>query len=151
MCQKNSEKSEVNSDLKYKTYLDERKLLVSAELEGSRLFDKAILTLAAGSFALSLAVIKQIFPSFISNKYLLALAWTSFVISILSTLISFLTSQHACSKQREILENIFFSNNEDKLINRAAIWTKCLNWLSIISFIIGVIFLAIFVFSNLFY
>jgi hypothetical protein len=60
MCKKETENSEVNENLKYKTYLEERKLLVSAEIEGSRLFDKTIITLAAGVFGLSLAFIKQI-------------------------------------------------------------------------------------------
>jgi hypothetical protein len=69
--------------------------------------------------------------------------------SILSTLISLLTSQHVCSKQRDILEMTFFNNDEKLIINRPAIWTKRLNWFSIISFIIGVGFLGMFVISNL--
>lgn len=44
--------SNSNNDLKYKVYLEERKSLIDAEREGSRLFDKAILTLAAGAFGL---------------------------------------------------------------------------------------------------
>ena len=39
--------SDSNDDFKYKVYLEERKSLVDAEREGSRLFDRAILTLAA--------------------------------------------------------------------------------------------------------
>lgn len=143
------EKSESNN-LKYKTYLEERKLLINAKLEGSRLFDKTIITLAAGSFGLSLAFIKQIVPSNVSNKSLLIFSWIGFGISILSTLISFLASQEGCLKQIEILEKDFFSNdNKNVDINRPAIWTSRLNWLSIISFIIGVIFLASFALINL--
>jgi hypothetical protein len=149
MCKENTVNSEGNEDLKYKTYLEERNLLVSAEIEGSRLFDKAILTLAAGSFGLSIAFIKQIFTSSISNYWILALAWICFGMSILSTLISLLTSQHGCSKQRDILEMAFFDNHEEIIINKPAIWTKRLNWFSIVSFIIGVGFLGMFVISNL--
>lgn len=47
-------------DFEYQVYLDERKALIDAEREGARLFDKAILTLTAGAFGLSLAFIKQI-------------------------------------------------------------------------------------------
>jgi hypothetical protein len=69
-------------------------------------------------------------------------------------LISFLTSQFACSKQREILEAEYFDNHsgyDKKAIfkNKTAIWTKRLNILSIFTFIIGVIFLAIFSIINL--
>jgi hypothetical protein len=52
-----------NDDFKYEVYLEERKSLVDAEREGSRSFDKAILTLAAGAFGLSLTFIRQIVPN----------------------------------------------------------------------------------------
>lgn len=147
--------SDSNDDFKYKVYLEERKSLVDAEREGSRLFDKAILTLAAGAFGLSLTFIRQIVPNIKSGTmFMLICAWVGFCISLLSTLISFLTSQFACSKQREILEAEYFDNHSDhdkKAIfkNKTAIWTKWLNILSIFTFIIGVIFLAIFSIINL--
>jgi len=47
-----------NNNLKYKTYLDERKLLVNAKLEESKLLDKSILTLAASALGLSLTFIR---------------------------------------------------------------------------------------------
>lgn len=147
--------SDSNDDFKYKVYLEERKSLVDAEREGSRLFDKAILTLAAGAFGLSLTFIRQIVPNIISGTmFMLICAWVGFCISLLSTLISFLTSQFACSKQREILEAEYFDNHSGynkKAIfkNKTAIWTKRLNILSIFTFIFGVIFLAIFSIINL--
>jgi len=147
--------SDSNDDFKYKVYLEERKSLVDAEREGSRLFDKAILTLAAGAFWLSLTFIRQIVPNITSGTmFMLICAWVGFCISLLSTLISFLTSQFACSKQREILEAEYFDNHSgyDKKVifrNKTAIWTKRLNILSIFTFIIGVIFLAIFSIINL--
>lgn len=82
-----------NNDLKYKVYLEERKSLVDAKREGSELFDKAILTLAAGTFGLSLTFIRQIVPNIkCGTEFMLICAWTGFCISLLSTLISFLTS-----------------------------------------------------------
>ncbi len=50
------------NDLRYEVYLDERKLLVDAKREGAQSFDKAILTLAAGAFGLSLTFIKEVAP-----------------------------------------------------------------------------------------
>jgi len=147
--------SENNDNLNYKVYLEERKLLVDAAREGARSFDKTILALASGAFGLSLTFIKQISPNIKSEiVYLLICAWVGFCISLLSTLISFLTSQSACLKQIEILEAEHFSNqsNHDKeanLRNVASAYTRGLNILSISAFIIGVIFLAIFSISNL--
>lgn len=147
--------SDSNDDFKYKVYLEERKSLIDAELEGSRLFDKAILTLAAGAFGLSLTFIRQIVPDIKSGTvFMLIYAWVGFCISLLFTLISFLTSQLACSKQREILEAEYFNNHSshDKkanLKNKASVCTWWLNILSISTFIIGVILLAIFSISNL--
>lgn len=143
------------NDLTYKVYLAERKSLIDAEREESRLFDRAILTLAAGAFGLSLTFIRQIVPDIKPRiVYLLILAWSGFCVSLLSTLISFLTSQSACSKQREILEEEYCNDysNQDKKAksgNKAAIWTKRLNVLSIVAFIIGVVFLAVFSTINL--
>jgi len=147
--------SDSNDDFKYKVYLEERKSLVGAVLEGSRLFDRAILTLASGAFGLSLTFIRQIVPNIESGTvFMLICAWVGFCISLLSTLISFLTSQLACLRQIEILEAEYFNNHSshDKkanLKNKASVCTLRLNILSIFAFIIGVIFLAIFSISNL--
>jgi uncharacterized membrane protein len=147
--------SESNDDFKYRVYLEERKSLVDAEREGSRSFDKAILTLAAGAFGLSLTFIRQIVPNIESGTmFMLICAWVGFCISLFSTLISFLTSQSACLKQIEILELKYFGNHSDRdkkanIKNKASDWTGRLNILSIFTFIIGVIFLAIFSISNL--
>ena len=144
-----------NDGFKYKVYLEERKSLIDAELEGSRLFDKAILTLAAGAFGLSLTFIRQIVPNIKSGTvFMLIYAWVGFCISLLFTLISFLTSQLACSKQIKILEVEYLNNQSDhdkkaNLKNMASVCTRWLNILSIFAFIIGVIFLAIFSISNL--
>ena len=147
--------SESNDNLNYKVYLEERKSLVEAEFEGSRLFDKAILALASGAFGLSLTFIRQIVPNIKSGTiFMLICAWIGFCISLLSTLISFLTSQLACSKQRKILETEYFKNHSshDKkatLKNKASVCTYWLNILSIIAFMFGVIFLASFSIFNL--
>jgi hypothetical protein len=142
-------------DLEYNVYLEERKSLIDAEREQSRLFDKAILTLAGGAFGLSMTFIKEIISDQKPNQiYWLVLAWAFFCASMLSTLISFLTSQEACSKQRISLDVDYFGDRteQDGKIDRsntAAICTKCLNVLSMLTFIAGTIFLSIFSIVNL--
>jgi len=107
------ERSNSQKDLEYKVYLEERKLLIDAEREGSRSFDKTILTLSAGAFGISLTFIRQIVPNIETGTlFLLILGWTGFTISMLATLISFLTSQRACARQREILEENYFNKSD---------------------------------------
>jgi hypothetical protein len=135
---------------KKEIYEKERQLLFEAELDQSRQFDKNILALASGSFALSLLFIQQVAPNLIldSPSYLIV-SWTAFISSILLTLISFLISQQALSRQREILDLWY---TEDKNLKNGFIgWIKLLNWLSMLFFISGVICLAIFCFRNLFF
>jgi hypothetical protein len=146
--------SESDNHLKYQVYLDERNSLIDAKREGTRFFDKAILTLAGGAFGLSLTFIRQSSPNIIPRcKYLLVFAWAGFCISILSTLISFLTSQSACLKQIEILGDEWLAKDDrDKKVNiknKPAIRTKRLNVISIFAFIIGTICLAWFTIVNL--
>ena len=139
---------------RYEVYLQERNSLVNAELEQARQFDKYILTLAAGTFGLSLLFIRQLVPSPEQGTIcLLVTAWIAFGASILTTLISFLLSQTACSKQREILKTWYKKKDtelrEEGMKNVFAIWTRTLNWTSMSLFIIGVVLLIIFSAVNL--
>lgn len=138
-----------NKTDEYQVYLDERKQLIDAERDTAQQFDKAILTLASGALGLSITFIKQIAPHPKSQSiYFLIAAWTFFSFSILSTLISFLTSQAACRRQREILDQDI-SEKEHENKNNATYWTNWLNYLSIAFFISGIIFLIVFSIFNL--
>lgn len=144
-----------NKHLERSVYLEERKLLIEIKCEESHLFDKSILYLNAGAFGLSLTFIKQIIPD--PKNYtliILIIAWVFFCFSLLSTLISFLTSQNACEKQIEILDYKYSNNHNNRnevnsLRNNAALWTKFLNIISIVAFILGIIFLVLFTVNNL--
>ena len=139
---------------KYEAYIRERNSLINAELDQARQFDKYVLTLAGGSFGLSLLFIRQVvpYPEAGTICFLVA-AWIAFGVSILSTLVSFLLSQAACSKQREILDRWYKKKDvelsEEDMGNRFATWTKGLNCASMSLFIMGVIFLIIFSALNL--
>ncbi len=137
----------------YKAYLEERKLLIEAERETAQQFDKAILTLAAGALALSITFMQQIVPHPKSESiYPLIGAWISFCLSMLLTLISFLTSQAACRRQRDILDEEMSQINKKSSgtkDNKAAFWTNQLNYFSIGFFILGVILLIVFSAINL--
>ena len=139
-----------NENDKYKIYLEERAKLIQSQAEETHKFDKAILTLAAGAFGFSLAFIKEIVPCIKAGTFIWLLAsWAGFGLSLLATLISFLVSQSACRKQIEIVEREFFDEKKQKILkNRAAGCTYSLNIASITFFILGVIFLVVFVSVN---
>ncbi|MBA7490739.1 hypothetical protein ES702_01282 [subsurface metagenome] len=139
-------------DIKYEVYINERKSLVDIMLKESLAFDKAILTLSSSALGLSLTFIRQIIPNIKNGTiYLLEKAWISFGISILITLISFLTCISACKKGIKILEDEYINENKNrkcKNINYMTIITTSLNILSILSFIIGTLFLTFFSIYN---
>jgi hypothetical protein len=144
------------SSIKYQVYIDERKSLVNASLEQSHLFDKAILTLASGAFGLSLTFIRQIVPEGCEPKNIsfLILAWIFLALSIISTVLSFLTSSKACTKQIEIMEIEYkiteeTTNSDKKHLNCYRRITNRLNIFSVLCFMVGIFFLAKFSIHNL--
>jgi len=142
-----------NQENDYKVYSEERKALIQALAEETHKFDRTILTLAAGALGFSLAFIKDIVPDIKPGSLIwMIVSWLCFGLSLLSTLFSFLTSQSACRRQIEILEKVIFEKYErEKEKNIPAIWTGRLNLFSIVTFMLGVIFLALFVIFNLSY
>ncbi len=133
----------------YERYLEERRLLVSAEKETAQQFDKSILTLAGGALALSITFIDKIAPHpKESSIFFLVAAWGLFCLSLLITLISFLTSQAACRSQRNILDNEMLGKETGR-INKLALLTNTLNYVSISAFIFGIIAVVVFCSFNL--
>jgi len=135
------------SEAEYQTYREERKVLQDALLDQSRSYDKFILTMAAGTFGLSFLFVQQFAsePKVGTMTFLIS-AWSSFAVSILTTLLSFLLSQKACLRQIEILDKWLGRNFKGKQepINVYTTITQWLNWLSMVAFVSGVILLIIF-------
>ncbi len=140
-------------DAQYKAELsDDRKWNINALLDQSRSFDKYVLTLAAGTFGLSLVFLQQITPLPQEGTVsILVGAWVAFGMSILMTLVSLLFSQASCQKQIDILDGILSRsvnpNNPPK--NGLRTVTFWLNWLSMLAFIGGVALLMTFALLNL--
>ncbi len=97
---------EVSRGMSRAEYLEERDTLIEGERNASESFDKAMLTLSGGVFALSITFVKEIAPQPIGTGWLLS-AWIGFAISLLATLISFLSSQEAWRMQRTILGRLY--------------------------------------------
>ena len=81
--------------------------------------------------------------------WLLITSWILFSVSILSTLLSFYTSQKAYSDQVKMLEESFLSEDyvEEKNIRREH--TQALNIVSLIAFFIAIALLALFAIINI--
>lgn len=136
-----------NHGLEYEIYLEERKSLIKAKNHSAELLDRAVVTLAAGAFGLSLTFINKTAPNFKPDTiYLLGWAWFLLCLSILFTLTSFITSQLAHSRAIENAGNAY--KNKSKKKNRCSIATWILNILSILTFSIGIFLLAWFSLSN---
>src|SRR5438876_11182968 len=126
-------------------YLAERRALIDSEQRSSEQFDKGVLTLAAGALAVSLVFLEKIAPKpphhSVAASYL---AWVALIASLLSTLASFLTSQHACRRAVHILE----SPEPAAETNWWARITMSLNWIYIAAFVAGISALAYFSIKN---
>ena len=141
--------SEENGWMDKETYHPERNLLIDAEREAARGFDKAMITLSAGALALSLTFVKNIAPS-PSNHFLLFLAWAAFILSLLVILVSFLCSQAGMRRQRQIIDTDLMRVCRAR--DQKNCWHKTvirLNLVSMVSFVVGVILLALFAGLNL--
>jgi hypothetical protein len=104
--------------------------------------------LCGGVFALSITFFKDIAPTPTGTIWLL-LAWISFACSLLATLVSFLFSQDAWRRQRDILDTIYANKSGANALNWQSSLTAVLKWISIGGFVSGVIFLSLFAYFNL--
>ena len=144
-----------NEDTKedYELYKRRRNFLIDVGREASRSYDKYILTLAAGTFGLSLLFMEKITSgnTIGDSKWCLISSWIAFGASILSTLLSFLCGQESSTKEIEILDDKYSGKIKDNenVKNIFLPWIKWFNRVSMILFIIGVILLIIFSSLNL--
>ena len=132
-------------------YSRERSLLVEIEQKSASQHDRAILTLTAGALALSITFLEKIAPKPApSALWLIAAAWLCFIVGLCVILLSFLLSQTACRRQRELLNAAYSEQAKPRdEENRAATWTSRLNWASYGLFLLGVLFLALFSWFNI--
>lgn len=122
-----------------------RDLLQELSVKSQEQYDKTVITISTGALGLSFAFIKDVVDIKIaSNINFLTEAWICFTLSVLSVLLSFLASKYALD-QAIIAED----NNEEIKINRADSITTILNFLSSAFFIVGLIFIVVFVKLNL--
>lgn len=111
--------------------------------EACRLYDGAVLTLAAAAFGLSVTIVDKV-----GRSWMLAMvaAWIVFTLSIVATVVSFFTSQIACKHRIRELEQ---SSDQNKgTADKFARITDILNWTSLTTFLAGLILFSFFVIMN---
>ena len=142
------ERTDSDRQLKYRTYLDERKLLVAAECEVAGRFDKGLLTMAGGTLLLSMTFVKDI-ASNPHHTWALFSSWVLLASAVCAMLMSLLTSQQAFQFQRTILDD----GLEDKKTllpkNSPARKTRWLNRVSIVCFFVAIAVLGVFIYANM--
>jgi hypothetical protein len=134
-------------------YLDERKILIELESRSAQGFDTAVISLSGGALALSISFINQIAGRVPRFKWLLIVAWSSLVFSLIAMTVSHLTSQKAMRKQREIIDQEQDDEGTEtgEGVNETAYsgMTDFLNYAALATLLIGLGSLAAFAFLNL--
>ena len=134
------------------TYARERTCLIEIEQKSADQHDKAILTLTSGALALSITFLDKIAASPLPNTvWIIGVSWLCYVLAIAFILWSFLTSQKACRRQRELLDIEYSTATTPDQTNRPALTTHRLNVASYWLFVAGTAFLATFSWINLAY
>jgi hypothetical protein len=133
-----------NPDAEYLNCLKEN------ENQAIDLFDKTILALVSGAFAVSFAFLKDIVkPEVVGHKGWIILAWTCWCVTLTCNLSSFYCSHLAMrNAQRKFREGI---RDEKLLSGRFGTAVEWLNPSAGVVFMIGLISMAVFVTKNLNY
>jgi hypothetical protein len=109
--------------------------------------------LSAGALALSITFLEKIVPiGQAISRWVLSASWIAFGVSILIILFSFLTSQWACSRQLELLDEGWFSAARRETDRKRNGWTKATTYLNIGSILflaLGIFFFCYFTVVNL--
>ena len=126
------------------THTEYRNLLQKLEMKAQEQYDKTVITLSTGALSISFVFIKDIvkLDKIVFIDFLIA-AWICWALSVSCVLISFYTSKQAMSKA--IYD--FDENIEEH--NKSNTATSILNFLSGTFFVLGLIFIIIFVKKNL--
>jgi len=131
-----------------KLYSELRGRLLENQLSNSENFDKAILSLSSAGLGISLTFIRTFVDvSCPSWLVILKISWVLFVLAIISTLFSFLTSQKGIDTQLSNAEKYYLEGKED-YFNKKNIFaelTNILNVLSALLFVFAVVVTVFFV------
>lgn len=88
----------------YRRYVEDYRQLEELEFSESERYDKLLIALSSGAFALSIAFVKEIAPTIKPDtKHLILWAWIFFLSSLVSIIVSLVTSQYGNRHKREVV------------------------------------------------
>lgn len=125
--------------------------LFKRQLSNSDNLDKAVLAYSSAGLALSLGFLKDFISlATASQKWLLFTSWALFVLAVIVTIVSFLTSQRGIAKQLKLGERYYLEQDESALSesNRCAVATEIMSVLAGLSFVAALVCTTFFVYFN---
>ncbi len=128
----------------HEIYAKTREDLLKRQLSNNENFDRAILTLSSAALGLTVSFIRGLEkPIYVS---ILVLSWVALVLSVISTIVSYLASQKAIGRQLEIAERYYLQGDESarNLRNFPAQLNEILAYVSAICFVLGIILILAF-------
>jgi len=137
----------------HQEYLKRRDELLAIRMDSFSSFDKAILSLATGSLALSMAFLEKIGEPFNRATFtLIVLTWVSFFVVILFNLASYHFARVNMDKKITELDNRYQQGLESEKVDaspEAVFWQKRATSISnsgaFVAFCVGVLFFVIYI------
>ncbi|WP_125076202.1 MULTISPECIES: hypothetical protein [Lysobacteraceae] len=125
-----------------------RQWLISAEQKAQDDFDKAVLSLSGGALGISFAFVKDIIgPGAIHHPAWVLIAWFSWALSSLAILSSFFASHLALRQAiQQCDDGSIYKQTPGGIFSKI---TRNLNASGALLFVVGVCFMAAFIYSNL--
>ncbi|GAA4861135.1 hypothetical protein [Luteimonas vadosa] len=125
-----------------------RQWLISAEQKAQDDFDKAVLSLSGGALGISFIFVKDIIgPGLIHHPLWVLVAWLSWALSSLAILTSFFASHIALRRAiKQCDDGSIYSQTPGGIFSSV---TRNLNASGAFLFVVGVCFMAAFIYSNL--
>lgn len=114
----------------------------------TNLLDKYILTISTGSFSLSFLFIEKIVKEVMKCPKVLVFSWIMFVLSIISSLLSFICSKSAISKTIKEYDKMYEDENYEFITPIQDRFTSIFNWYSFGFLILGFISFIVFGYFN---
>lgn len=128
----------------YNSFRDE---LLKRQLSNTENYDKSILTLSSSGLAISLTFFKFVVPLEGADfVWLIKASWICFLVSIIISLVAYLVSNRAITKQLSIAESYYIDGNHSAP-SQKNLWSKLNDWLNrIVGLIFGVAITAVVLF-----
>lgn len=131
-------------------FLDRRKLLVELLFGQAAMLDRSLVFLASGAIGLSILYLGALSTP-PSNMRLVFGTWVSCAVSLITIMISFHSSQKSIWQEIKYRDELTLGDKG--LAEEPAKWptlvTVVLNWVSLVTFMLGVTLLALFAWCNL--